>query len=246
MKRLLPICIILSLLLCLAACSSPAAPGGDSAVTSEPPHSVSTSESLSEDDIIVEIKDLQSNLNQWHRFAVDVSHNTNKYLTAEILASVFDANGTLLGERTVFVNNLGAMPTDWVSEPFLAKGAPEYQVKYDIISFQFTDGFSPVPEITSENVRSFLRLTTEDLGDIVDGEKEISVSIHNLSPLYCNAQISFTVKDGTGEEILNETKSFENIEPYADTEKLLFFKIVDDYSVEYAVDDFQFSDTPVS
>ena len=246
MKRLLLSACFVALLLSLSGCGSANSQSPSVPTISQSSEALTVPPALSEDNIRVEIKDLQSNLNQWHRFSVDVSHNTDKYLTAEILGSVYDSDGTLLGEKTVFVNNLGPVPTDWISEPFLAKGAPEYQVQYEIISYQFTEGFPDLPEITADNVKDYLRLTTEDFGDVVGSEKEISVSVHNLTPMYCSAKISFVVMDDQGTELLKDAKTFENIRPYTDAEKLLFFPIADKYVVEYAIDDYQFSDTPIS
>jgi len=210
------------------------------------PATMNNSAAESVESIHVEIKDLQSNLNQWHRFSLDVFHNTDKYLTAEICGRVFDAEGDLLGETTVFINNLGSAPSDWVSEPFLAKGSSEYMADYEVISFEFTDGFPATPEITSDNVKNYLRLTTEDLGDVLGDDKEITVAIHNLTPQYYSGKITFVVVDGQGAEILNESVDFKNIRPYTDSEKLLFFPIVDEYTVTYTVDDFQFSEIPIS
>lgn len=243
MKQFLLLVCCIVLLLCLPGCSENDAQSPPASAGSQ---SSAPSVLLTEENIRVEVKDLQSNLNQWHRFSVDVSHNTDKYLTAEILGSVYDSNGTLLGEKTVFVNNLGPAPTDWLSEPFLAKGASGYQVQYDIVSYQFTDGFPDLPEITNDNVKDYLRLTIEDLGDVVGSEKEISVSVHNLTPMYCSTRISFVVKDKQGAELLREAKIFENIRPYTAIEKLLFFQIANEYVVEYTVDDYQFSDTPIA
>ena len=197
-----------------------------------------------ESSIIVEIKDLNSDLNNWHRFSVDISHNTDKYLTAEVYAEVRNAEGVALGSTTVFINNLGSQPIDWESIPFLAKASSEYFAYYEVISYQFTDGYAETPEITTDNVKDYIRLTVEDYGDVLNDEKQITANIHNLTSQYFSGKITFIVKDSQGSVLEEDTQIYDNLEPYTYSPKLLWFPIVnrDAYSLEYSIDEYVLSD----
>lgn len=201
---------------------------------------------LSENDIKVSITDLRSNLNEWHHFSLDVSHSTDKYLTAEVYGVVYDQEGNELGSTTTFVHNLGPLPGDWVSDPFLAKAASEYQYDYKIISYEFNDGAPAAPEVTSENVNDYIRLTYEDFGDIHGKEKEVSCEIHNLTAQYFSGTITVTVSDKNGNRLKEKSEFFDNLGAYKTGSIMVWFPIVDDYTIEYSVSDFQFSESPIA
>lgn len=240
MKKFFIIVLSLVIVLLFTACANDTVSRENS--TSNSPATSISSDVPNEENIHIEIKDLQSNLNQWHRFALDITQDTDKYLTAEIYGAVLDGEGNVLGSTTAFVNNLGPSPTDWESIPFLAQGSSEYFADYKIVSYEFTDGFFSVPEITDDNVKDYLRLTTEDYGDSFNNEKEITVTLHNLTPNYFSGRITFIVKDLQGKTIKEKTEEYNNLNPYTESEKLLWFPIVEEYSLEYVVEEYTFSE----
>ena len=242
MKRISVLLACAILLVFLSGCGDapqesstpPASNSSDSSLgaTPNPPYGL--------DNIDVVISDLKSNLNQWHRFSLTVSHDTDMYLTAEIQGSVLDADGNVLGETTVFVNNLGPAPTDWLTEAFLAKSAPEYFADYSIVSYEFTDGSMVMPEIDDTNINNYLRMTVNDYGDTLNGEKEITVSIHNLTPQYYTGGITFSVKDSQGTILEERTVDIQDLRPYSEHDSLLFFPRTEEYTVEYHIESYQF------
>lgn len=238
MKKALCFAWAMILLLSLVACSNGSSNG--TAINK------ADTGGLSENDIKISITDLQSNLNEWHHFSLDVSHSTDKYLTAEVYGVVYDQDGNELGSTTAFVHNLGPLPGDWVSEPFLAKAASGYQFDYKVISYEFNDGTPATPEITSENVNDYIRLTYEDFGDIHGKEKEVSCEIHNLTAQYFSGTITVTVSDQNGNRIEEKSEFFDNLGAYETGSIMVWFPIVDDYTIEYSVNDFQLSESPIA
>lgn len=232
---------VLMLATCLTSCGDKP----DLRSVSESPSPTQAS-GLSTEDIAVRVIDYGSNLNEWHHFGLEVSHSTDKYLTAEIQATVYDRNGDELGGTTAFVHNLGAAPVNSAVEPFLAKIASEYQWDYKIVSYKFTDGVPQPPEITAENVQEYIRLTWDDYGDIYNHEKEIVCGLHNLTPQYFSGAVTVTVYDQDGSPLETSSEFVDNLGAYENKSIPLWFPIVDSYTVDYSISNFQFSDSPIA
>lgn len=228
-----------AIILLISACSGETSP--KSAVSDS---AVSQTSNYSEDDITVECSDLKSGLGAWNHFALNISHSTDKYLTAEVHGVVYGADGAVLGERTTFVNNLAGVPNDWVSDPFLAKSASSYSFKYEIASYKFTDNFDPSPKIDDSNKYNYLRLTSEFLGDTLGDEMSVTAHIHNLTSQYFTGKITFTVKDSSGEIIRTDSKEYKNVKPYTDSGNLIWFPIANDYTIEYEINEYNFTEAP--
>ena len=244
MKRRIFVLLTICFCLFLASCSSTKAPDNSkqdesNSATDQP----TGNEEI--DQVLVSISDLQSNLNQWHRYALNVSHSyTGKYLNAEVHGKILDANGDVLGETTVFVSNLGAEPTDWVSEPFLAKMAEETYADWEVVSYEFTDGYTPMPEVTNENVTNYIRFTSEYLGDVVGEDMQVTVNIHNLTPQYFTGSVTIVAKDAASNVIETHTEQVSNIKPFSYHTIIVWVPITEEYSLEYSVDSYSFFENP--
>lgn len=244
MKKKIIALLAIFLCVCFAACSDESA-SEDLAQEGSSPVEEQPEEAEEIDLIHVSISDLQSNLNQWHRYALDVSHaNTGKYLNAEVYGAILDAEGTVLGETTVFVNNLGAEPTDWLSEPFLAKMTEEPYAHWEVVSYEFTDGYTPMPEVTDENVGDYIRFTSEYLGDVVGGDMEVTVDVHNLTPEYFTGSVTIVAKDTASNIIETHTEQLSNVKPFGDHTVVVWVPITEEYSLEYSIDTYSFSENP--
>lgn len=239
-KELFALVLSCSFLLPLAACGNTEAPANSN--TAEPANSPNESTSeYTEADIYVSCSDLKSNQGKWHRYAINVSHETDQYLTAEILGVVSDADGNELGRERVFVNNLGPTPGDWDSVPFLAQNTTgEAFFNYEIISYSFLPGWPEMPEISDDNICDYIRIETYDYGDTAAGDLEVCVDAYNLTPQEFTGVIDFTVTDAKGNTLLAESKQIDSLDPFGDTSLILWVPECDDYTVQYDVVDYQF------
>ena len=236
-KKISILALLTSLFLILTSCNA------QNSSTTNGADNPAGSSQYTEADITVSCSDLKSNLNEWHRYAIDVSHNTGQYLTAEIVGIVTDENGNSLGEKTVFVNNLGASPTDWLSVPFLAKNtSSEIYFDYEIVSYSFSDSWPEMPAISDENVSDYIRIETVDYGDVMGGELHVSVTVHNLTPQNFSGTLNFSVVNPSGEIICKDSESVSNLGPFGDREIILWVPDNTEYSVSYEVVDYSFSD----
>ena len=221
--------------------------GSDQSISSTDDESIETNPTEStfqytEEDISISCADLQSNLNEWHRYAIEVSHSTDKYLNAEIVGTVTDESGNELGRKTVFVNNLGPSPLDWASVPFLAKNTSgEAFFDYEIISFSFSDGWPEMPDITDNNISEYIRIETVDYGDIVGNELHVSVTVYNLTPQEFTGTLNFTIFDGDGNIVCEESEQISGLSPFSDRELILWSPEFENYTVTYAISDYSFS-----
>ena len=231
---LIVLCILLIQL--FSGCSENNAP-----IESTNENSISNNDQYSEDDITVECTDLQSNINQWHHYAIDVTNNTDKYLTAEIKGILFDEDNNILGEKTVCVNNLGPASLDFVSEPFLALNtSKQIFFDYEIVSYSFLDGWPEMPNITENNIKDYIRIETVDYGDITGDDLEVNVTVHNLTPQSFSGVISYTVTNASGYITYKEDQSISDIDPFGQISQTLWVPACDDYIVSYDISNFSF------
>ena len=55
-----------------------------------------------------------------------------------------------------------------------------------------------MPEVNDGNIKDYVRLSVDDYGDSLNNEKEITATIHNLTPEYFTGTVTFSVKDSSG------------------------------------------------
>lgn len=204
----------------------------------------SSSNSIMEDMIQVSVRDVKQNLDQFSRHVAELTNVTDKYLTGIVIVYAIDQDKNKVGETTLFLNNLA--PADYVGHSILVPFIEGVDFGYEIVRLETSEKATKTPEITDENLHDYVYLTYKDYNDIFNNKKKVAVDINNLTTQYMSGKVVITAKDQNGTVLTKRTEQLKNINPYSSEPFVLLFDIVDNYTIEYVVQGYSFTDNPIS
>ena len=192
----------------------------------------------------VRIRNADHMINQYQVYTVNASNASDKYINAEVYAYALNEDNEVIGHQTLFLNNLS--PGDYEGTSMLVPLSDNVTFGYEIKKIESNETATRTPEITDNNIYEYVRISYNDYNDIYGNDKSVGVKLHNLTTQYMTAEVTVYVKDFSGNTLDSEYTSISNLNPYCEKTISMMFKITDDYTVEFSIDNYSFSDSPIA
>ena len=236
MKKWLCMALCVGVMFGTAACGGAAEAPVETQQTEQP-------QKANADLLVLEVADEVSQVtgkNEW-RF-VNIRNTSGQFLNGIVEVVALGEGGKELDRQTVFFMNENQSESTYFSTPI---GQKIVSCEMNIIRMDATDSPALSPEITQENVYDYLYFTYLPMGEVVYGKATLSGDLNNLTTQYFTGAVTYRVKDGQGNILLEATREYKNLGP-GRSETLVEGAIpAEEYFVEYEVVNFEFTDEAV-